>query len=101
MFEGLKKTLGLDRNERTLKRYSSVVSKINSLEPEMQGLSDEDLASLGVRFRDRVKNGETLDGLLPEVFAAVREVSRRTLGLRHFDVQLMAAWPCTRGRSQR
>ncbi len=98
MFEGLKKTLGLDRNERTLKRYASVVSKINSLEPAMQGLSDEDLASLGARFRDRVKNGETLDGLLPEVFAAVREVSRRTLGLRHFDVQLMGGMALHEGK---
>jgi len=89
MLEALKKSLGLDRNERTLKRFASAVSRINALEPSMQALSDDDLADLGPLFRERAIGGESLDELLPEVFAAVREVSGRTLGLRHFDVQLM------------
>jgi len=89
MFERLKKKLGLDKNERHLKRYKKIVEVINNLEPEMEKLSDEELSNLGVKYRERVLAGESLDSLLPEVFAAVREVSKRVLGLRHFDVQLM------------
>ncbi|AER67059.1 preprotein translocase, SecA subunit [Thermovirga lienii DSM 17291] len=89
MFEGLKKKLGLDKNERHLKRYRKIVEAINSLEPEMEKLSDEELSNLGAKYRERILRGESLDSLLSEVFAAVREVSKRVLGLRHFDVQLM------------
>ncbi|HCR38021.1 MAG TPA: preprotein translocase subunit SecA, partial [Synergistaceae bacterium] len=98
MLEALKKSLGLDRNERTLKRYASVVSRINALEPSMQSLSDDELANLGPLFRERAIGGESLDELLPEVFAAVREVSGRTLGLRHFDVQLMGGMALHEGK---
>ncbi len=88
MLESIRKKLGLDKNERLLRRYNKTVEKINALEPQMQEYSDEELAALGRTFRERAVSGENLDELLPEVFAAVREVSRRTIGLRHFDVQL-------------
>jgi preprotein translocase subunit SecA len=89
MLESIKKKLGLDKNERLLRRYAKTVEAINALEPQMREYSDEDLAAFGKIFRDRADSGENLDAMLPEVFAAVREVSRRTTGLRHFDVQLM------------
>ncbi|MGC9372226.1 MAG: preprotein translocase subunit SecA [Thermovirgaceae bacterium] len=88
MLESIRKKLGFDKNERLLRRYNKTVEKINALEPQMQEYSDEELAALGKSFRERAVSGESLDELLPEVFAAVREVSRRTTGLRHFDVQL-------------
>jgi len=77
------------KNERELKRIQPIVDQINGLEPQIQPLSDEELQGKTVEFRDRLSNGETLDDLLPEVFAVVREASVRTLGMRHFDVQLL------------
>ena len=79
------------RNERILKDYSKVVSQINALEPEIQALSDEALRAKTDEFKQRLQQGASLDALLPEAFAVVREVSQRTLGLRHFDVQLLGA----------
>jgi preprotein translocase subunit SecA len=76
-------------NERELRRLRRVVDLINSLEPEVARLSDSELAGKTAEFRQRLANGETLDAILPEAFAVVREAARRTLGLRHFDVQLM------------
>jgi len=84
----IKKVLG-SRNERTLKRLHKNVTIINKLEPEVQALSDEALAGKTEAFRERLRKGEGLDTLLPEAFAVVREVARRQLGLRHFDVQLL------------
>ena len=98
MLEGLMKTLGFDRNERALKRFASTVSRINAIEPRMEKMSDSELAALAQEFRQRCAGGESLDDLLPEVFAAVREVSRRTLGMRHFDVQLMGGMALHEGR---
>ena len=89
MFETLVKKLGFDKNERHLKRYRKIVEAINRLEPEMEKLSDQELSALGNKFKERALVGESLDSMLPEVFAAVREASKRVLGLRHFDVQLM------------
>jgi len=89
MFETLIKKLGFDKNERHLKRYRKIVEAINRLEPEMEKLSDQELSALGNKFKERALVGESLDSMLPEVFAAVREASKRVLGLRHFDVQLM------------
>jgi len=89
MLQAVKKMLGFDPNERTLKRYSAIVSEINALEPQMEQLSDEELASAIAKFKERVQNGEALDDLLVDVFAVVREAAKRTLGMRHFDVQLM------------
>ncbi len=84
----LKKIFG-SRNERLLRQYRAVVARINALEPSMQALSDEQLAGKTAGFRERVAAGADLDELLPEAFAVVREASRRVLGMRHFDVQLI------------
>ncbi|GAB6280625.1 MAG: preprotein translocase subunit SecA [Thermovirga sp.] len=92
------KKLGLDRNERALKRYASTISRINALEPGMGNMSDGELSALAQEFRQRCAGGESLDDLLPEVFAAVREVSGRTLGMRHFDVQMMGGMALHEGR---
>src|SRR3990172_5423871 len=77
------------RNTRLIKKMMRGVERINALEPVLAGLSDEQLAAKTVEFRGRVEKGETLDQLLPEAFAVVREASKRTLGMRHFDVQLI------------
>ena len=77
------------RNQRLLRQYSKVVGRINDLEPGLQEQSDDELKAKTDEFRDRFKNGESLDDLLPEAFAVAREAARRTLGLRPFDVQLI------------
>jgi len=78
-----------DGNERQIARYRRRVEEINALEPVFEQLSDEELRAKTDEFRDRLANGQTLDELLPEAFAAVREAAKRTLGQRHFDVQLI------------
>lgn len=78
-----------DDNAKEIKRQSKRVELINSLEPEMQKLSDGELRHKTTEFKERLANGSTLDEILPEAFAVVREASRRVLGLRHFDVQLI------------
>jgi preprotein translocase subunit SecA len=97
MFGLVKKIFG-DPNERELKRMYKIVEKINALEPEYEKLSDDELRGKTVEFRQRFQNGETLDSLLPEAFAAVREASKRTLGMRHFDVQLIGGITLHEGR---
>ena len=77
------------RNERLLKGYRKNVEAINALEPSIAALSDEQLAGKTAEFRQRVANGESLDALLPEAFAVCREAAKRSLGMRHFDVQLI------------
>ena len=84
----LKKVIGT-RNDRLLKRLGRKVERINELEPEFEQLDDDALRARTDEFRKRYEDGESLDDLLPEAFAAVREASRRTLGMRHFDVQLI------------
>ncbi|MEO0407502.1 MAG: preprotein translocase subunit SecA, partial [Cyanobacteria bacterium P01_A01_bin.135] len=84
----LKKLLG-DPNTRKLKRYQPDVVEVNLLEEEIKPLSDEALAEKTNEFRQRIEKGETLDDLLPEAFAVVREAARRVLGMRHYDVQLV------------
>jgi preprotein translocase subunit SecA len=79
----------VDSNEKELKRFEPIVAQINSLEPEFQKLSDAELRAKTEDFKSRLKNGETLDDILPKAFAAVREAARRIIGERHFDVQLM------------
>ena len=85
------KVLGflVDSNEKVLKKIRPIVDDINALEEEWSTLSNSDLITKTYEFRDRVSNGETLDDLLPEAFASVREAAKRTLGQRHFDSQLM------------
>jgi preprotein translocase subunit SecA len=77
------------RNDRLLKQYRSGVSKINALEPRYEQLSDDDLRAKTQEFKDRVSQGESLDSILPEAFAVVREGSKRVMKMRHFDVQLL------------
>ncbi|SMB91450.1 protein translocase subunit secA [Thermanaeromonas toyohensis ToBE] len=94
---GLLKTI-LDDNAREIKKLSQKVQLINSLEPEISALRDEELQSKTPEFRRRLERGATLDDLLPEAFAVVREVARRVLGMRHFDVQLMGGIVLHQGR---
>ena len=84
----LSKLLGAGEGKQ-VKKYSRVVDRVNSLEPDMQAKSDEELRALTGSYMERVSQGEDLDDLLPEAFATVREASVRTLGQRHYDVQLM------------
>jgi preprotein translocase subunit SecA len=77
------------RNDRLIKGYSKVVKTINSLEDKFTSLSDEQLKAKTTEFRERYAKGETLDALLPEAFATVREASKRVLGMRHYDVQMI------------
>ena len=84
----IKRFLG-DNNDKEIACYRKVVEKINALEPQMQALTDDKLTGYTNKFRERLANGETLDDILPEAFAVVREGSRRVLGMRHFDVQLI------------
>lgn len=92
MFDGLKKMLGLDANDRALKRYSQIVNEVNDLEESIAILSDEDLVREINDIRKNVsENGQPLDEVMCRVFAIVREAARRSLGMRHFDVQIMGA----------
>jgi len=77
------------KNERQLRHYYPIVERTNELEPQMQAMTDADLAAQSERFRQRYEAGESLDDMLPEAFATVREACYRTLGMRHFDVQLI------------
>lgn len=79
----------LDDNAKEIKKLSRHVDEINALEPEIKALGDDALRAKTEEFRNRLQEGETLNDLLPEAFAVVREASVRTLGMRHFDVQLM------------
>jgi len=83
-----KKVFG-SRNERLVKQYLQKVKAINALEPAMEKLSDAELAGKTAEFKSRLEKGESLDKLLPEAFAVVREASKRVLGMRHFDVQMV------------
>ena len=85
-------------NDRKVKKYRPLVAQINALEAEVEALSDDDLRARTDAFRARVANGESLDKLLPEAFATVREAARRSLGQRHFDVQLMGGMVLHEGR---
>lgn len=86
------------RNERVIKRMSKTVQLINSLELEIESLSDDALKAKTREFRERFKAGETLEQLLPEAFAVVREAGKRALGMRHFDVQLIGGMVLNQGR---
>ncbi len=88
----------LDDNARDIKRLNKVVDRINALEPETSALSDEELQAKTPQFREMLDNGATMDDILPEAFAVVREVSKRVLGMRHFDVQLIGGMVLHQGR---
>ena len=86
------------RNERLLKEYRRTVAKINALEPNFEPLTDEQLRAKTDEFRARLAKGETLDDLLPEAFAVVREGSKRVFKMRHFDVQLLGGMALHNGK---
>ncbi|HHF2905240.1 preprotein translocase subunit SecA [Vibrio diabolicus] len=93
----LTKVIG-SRNDRTLRRLRKIVKEINNYEPTFEALSDEELKAKTVEFRERLEKGETLDKLLPEAFATVREASKRVYGMRHFDVQLIGGMVLNAGQ---
>ena len=95
---GLIDTLLGNSSESRLKKLRPYVARINALEPEMQKMSDEELRGQTVRFRERLNQGETLDDLMCEAFATVREAAVRTVGMRHFDVQLLGGMVLHQGR---
>ncbi len=97
MLDFLKKLFGT-RNEREIKKYEANVGLINSMEPELEKLTDDQLKAKTAEFKERLKNGETLDDLLPAAFAVVREASRRVMGMRHFDVQLIGGMVLHQGK---
>ena len=93
----IKKIVGT-KNDREVKRYKKVVSQINKLEETFKGLTDDDLMAKSNEFRERLAKGESLDSLLPEAFATVREASSRVMGMRHFDVQMIGGMVLHEGR---
>ena len=95
---GLLKNIFGTYSEKEVKRVMPIVDKINSLEPEMEKLTDKELASKTDYFKEQLKEGKTLDDILPEAFATVREASKRVLGMRHFDVQLIGGIILHQGR---
>ncbi len=98
MLESLIKKIFGDPNEKELKNIKPIVDKINSLEPEMEQMSSANLQAKTNEFKLRLKKGETLDDILPEAFAVVREASKRVTGMRHFDVQLIGGVVLHRGK---
>ncbi|MFZ0135155.1 MAG: preprotein translocase subunit SecA [Desulfobacterales bacterium] len=97
MLNFLTKVFG-SKNERELKKLQPVIEQINALEPGLKALSDDQLKAQTAGFKERLGNGEPLEDLLPEAFAVVREASRRTLNMRHFDVQLLGGIVLHQGR---
>ncbi|WP_100752125.1 preprotein translocase subunit SecA [Vibrio salilacus] len=93
----LTKVIG-SRNDRTLRRLKKIVKEINNYEPTFEALSDEELKAKTIEFRQRLEQGDTLDKLLPEAFATVREASKRVYGMRHFDVQLIGGMVLNAGQ---
>ena len=98
MFGAIVKNLFGTANERILKSFQPVVERINDMEKDLEPLSDNDLAARTGLFRERLEKGEPLDDLLPEAFATVREAAKRTLGQRHFDVQLVGGMVLHQGK---
>ncbi|AZI34849.1 preprotein translocase subunit SecA [Caenibius tardaugens NBRC 16725] len=97
MFGGIAKSLFGSSNERYVKSLDKIVNRINALEPQLESFSDEELAGQTDKFRDQLANGSSLDDILPEAFATVREAGRRVLGMRHFDVQMVGGIVLHRG----
>ncbi|MGB2262103.1 MAG: preprotein translocase subunit SecA [Candidatus Puniceispirillaceae bacterium] len=98
MLGSLAKSLFGDSNDRVVKKFVPMVSAVNELEDRMAQLGDEDFPATTAAFKERVAKGESLDSLVPEAFALVREAAKRTLGQRHFDVQLMGGMALHKGQ---
>jgi preprotein translocase subunit SecA len=97
MLGGLAKSLFGSSNERYVKSLGTIVNKINGFEPAISAMSDDQLSAQTTAFRARLSNGESLDSILPEAFATVREAAKRTLGQRHYDVQMVGGIVLHRG----
>jgi preprotein translocase subunit SecA len=97
MFAGLAKSIFGSANDRYVRGLGKYVDAVNALEPSISALGDDELQQQTERFRERLAEGEQLDALLPEAFATVREAARRTLGQRHYDVQLIGGIALHRG----
>jgi preprotein translocase subunit SecA len=98
MFSAILTKVFGSKNDRDLKQVTPIIQRINELEPEMSRRSNEELAGLTPGFRERIANGASLDDILPEAFAAVREVGKRVLNMRHFDTQLIGGVVLHQGR---
>jgi len=98
MFQALAQRFFGSSNERKLRPHFRKIEEINALEPRFQAMTDEELRAMTPAFKERLAKGETLDNLLPEAFAVVREAAKRTLGQRHFDVQLVGGMVLNEGR---
>jgi preprotein translocase subunit SecA len=98
MISGLLKKIFGSRNDRLIRQYSQTVARINSFEPALKALTDEQLRDKTAEFKQRLAKGETLDSLLPEAFAVVREAGVRALGMRHFDVQMIGGMVLHHGK---
>src|SRR5438128_513038 len=97
MVQKLLATVFGTKHERDMKKLRPLVAKINSFEPAMAALTDAELKAKTPEFKTRIANGETLDDLLPEAFAVCREASKRVLGMRHYDVQMIGGITLHRG----
>jgi preprotein translocase subunit SecA len=98
MFQAFAQRFFGSANQRKLKPMFTKVEAINALEPRFQPMSDDELRAMTPAFKERLAKGETLDDLLPEAFAVVREAAKRTLGQRHFDVQMVGGMVLHAGR---
>ena len=98
MFDGIFSKVFGSSNDRELKKITPIVAEVNAFEPRISALSDSDLQAKTAEFRQRIANGQTLDDLLPEAFAVVREAGKRVLNMRHFDVQLIGGTVLHKGR---
>ena len=98
MFNNLLKKVFGSRNDRIVKQYYKAVEAINELEPAFEALSDDELRAKTDEFKQRIADGETLDAIMPEAFAVVREASKRVLEMRHFDVQLIGGMVLHEGK---
>ena len=98
LLESLMKKIFGDPNEKELKKVQVYVDAVNALEKDIENMSDASLTAKTEEFRDRLAKGATLDDILPEAFAVVRDASKRVLGLRHFDVQLAGGCVLHRGK---
>jgi preprotein translocase subunit SecA len=97
MFAAVAKSIFGSANDRYVRGLGKYVDAVNAFEPNIQALSDAELRAQTDRFRERLQNGEKLDSILPEAFATVREAGIRTLGQRHYDVQLIGGIALHRG----
>ena len=97
MFGGFAKTIFGSSNDRYVRSLRKIVEQVNALETSISAMTDEELANQTILFRNRLEQGAKLDDLLPEAFATVREAAVRTLGQRHYDVQLIGGIVLHRG----